>query len=598
MFCNKLVWKIPRHMESKHSSEEEVEAILKLKKKTTERSESWLLLTRKGDYKANLAAIKDEKSLQILAVRQSKEDNVDYVPCTTCFGFFNPKSLFKHKCKFNTTDSKLSKPLANSRALLGTSLSDGKFNAVHTHILSRMTKRDETFLVMKNDTTLLQFAATQLQCKERDRYGDIKYSLRLLASLLHKYRGVSGFPNAPAKDLVLVNNYDNVLEAAKQICIYEGPRQIQQPNKFRKVGFSLSNLALIVRAIALKEDCKFTIEKVRSFQELYETDWQIYARNAKAVYEEDKGIEPEQLPVEEDVKKFRSYCIKEIQSLVEKSKTDEFSVSDYKSLMKVTLARIMSFNARRGGETSKLKLKHWCGVEDDRWKRRFDLEHIDNITEKKLAERMKLCYVEGKKRCHKGHNLVPILFTSESVEAVRVLVAKRAFAGILSSNCYIFATGEESYLRGWDTLQGITRKIVNLQSPQLITPTRTRKFLATVLQLLDMNEAELNWMTNHMGHSKDVHFAWYRKEDATIELTKVAKVLCAVDRGENLTNKKIDEINQDVSDDESAEIIGEGQGGIEKGNVFSKEESSDKLPSQGTYNMFYNLRYNPFGCYS
>jgi len=54
-----------------------------------------------------------------------------------------------------------------------------------------------------------------------------------------------------------------------------------------------------------------------------------------------------------------------------------------------------------------------------------------------------------------------------------------------------------------------------LKSPQLLTPTRTRKYLATLLQLLDMNEAELTWMTNHMGHSKDVHMQWYRKEDST-----------------------------------------------------------------------------------
>ena len=36
--------------------------------------------------------------------------------------------------------------------------------------------------------------------------------------------------------------------------------------------------------------------------------------------------------------------------------------------------------------------------------------------------------------------------------------------------------------------------------------------------------------------------AWYRKEDATIELTKVAKVLSAIDEGEDLGNKNIDSL--------------------------------------------------------
>ena len=70
-------------------------------------------------------------------------------------------------------------------------------------------------------------------------------------------------------------------------------------------------------------------------------------------------------------------------------------------------------------------------------------------------------------------------------------------------------------------------KKINLQKPKLITPTRTRKLLATMLQLLDMND------------SKDVHFAWYRKEDANLELTKVAKVLLAIDNGEELKSKSI-----------------------------------------------------------
>ena len=41
----------------------------------------------------------------------------------------------------------------------------------------------------------------------------------------------------------------------------------------------------------------------------------------------------------------------------------------------------------------------------------------------------------------------------------------------------------------------------------------------------------VTWITNHFGHSRDVHFAWYRKEESTVELTKMAKLLVAVDEG-------------------------------------------------------------------
>lgn len=47
-----------------------------------------------------------------------------------------------------------------------------------------------------------------------------------------------------------------------------------------------------------------------------------------------------------------------------------------------------------------------------------------------------------------------------------------------------------------------------------------------------------------MGHTKDVQFNWYRKEDSTIELTKVARALMQVDVGsrDGLQNKKIDDL--------------------------------------------------------
>lgn len=128
-------------------------------------------------------------------------------------------------------------------------------------------------------------------------------------------------------------------------------------------------------------------------------------------------------------------------------------------------------------------------------------------------------------------------------------MSNRSVADLPEGNTYIFGCGELFY-RGWDTLQSIAKSITNLEKPKLITPTRTRKLLATILQLLDMNDAELSWLTSHKGHTKDVHFNWYRKENSHIELTKVAKVLTAIDEGKSVKNKKIDR----VLDDSATEI--------------------------------------------
>ena len=99
---------------------------------------------------------------------------------------------------------------------------------------------------MKNDRTLLLLGFSQMQLKEKDRYCDIRYTMKTLSKLLIEFRKISGKENAQSSSLVQCKNYDHVLQSAKNLTGYEGPRKIKKPNVFRKTGFSLSNLAVVV----------------------------------------------------------------------------------------------------------------------------------------------------------------------------------------------------------------------------------------------------------------------------------------------------------------------------------------------------------------
>ena len=48
-----------------------------------------------------------------------------------------------------------------------------------------------------------------------------------------------------------------------------------------------------------------------------------------------------------------------------------------------------------------------------------------------------------------------------------------------------------------------------------------------------------------MGHNMDVHREYYRLRESTVELTEVARLLCAIDEGStvNIQGKKPSEIN-------------------------------------------------------
>ena len=85
--------------------------------------------------------------------------------------------------------------------------------------------------------------------------------------------------------------------------------------------------------------------------------------------------------------------------------------------------------------------------------RRTDIEKLSDPVEVTLEKRLKICYVEGKKKKTKGNALVPILFMKETVDAIDLLIEHRQEMEILPNNEYVFARGEgKNYMIGWDTL--------------------------------------------------------------------------------------------------------------------------------------------------
>ena len=55
--------------------------------------------------------------------------------------------------------------------------------------------------------------------------------------------------------------------------------------------------------------------------------------------------------------------------------------------------------------------------------------------------------------------------------------------------------------------------------------------------MLNLESGELEWLSNHLGHSIDVHKEFYRNQEGAIQLGKVAKMLLAVDEGRILKNQ-------------------------------------------------------------
>lgn len=86
------------------------------------------------------------------------------------------------------------------------------------------------------------------------------------------------------------------------------------------------------------------------------------------------------------------------------------------------LARGLTFNIRRGGEVLNLKLTQSAATEDGRWKKNAQIYQLEDPVEKKLVDRLEVCYPAGQKKKSES-GLVPI--TEELVVAIKILVNER-----------------------------------------------------------------------------------------------------------------------------------------------------------------------------
>nr|CAI5839771.1 unnamed protein product [Callosobruchus analis] len=163
------------------------------------------------------------------------------------------------------------------------------------------------------------------------------------------------------------------------------------------------------------------------------------------------------------------------------------------------------------------------------WKSQGVAEMRESLTEfeTKLANALTVVEIVGKRE-----RKVPVLLTKEMKESIDFLLATRTSAGVPGENPFVFARlgDSNSYMRGHDCIKKWCFE-ANLESPETVTSTKFRKYVATVCQVFNLKENECDWPARHLGHDIRVHREFYRLHESTVELTKVSRLLLAVDQG-------------------------------------------------------------------
>ena len=102
------------------------------------------------------------------------------------------------------------------------------------------------------------------------------------------------------------------------------------------------------------------------------------------------------------------------------------------------------------------------------------------------------------------------------------------------------------HIRGTDTLRVLLSKC-GAKTPQHLRSTKLRKHIATVSQIMNLQENELDLLASFMGHDIRTHREYYRMPESTIQVAKLSKVLLKMERGDiqGLAGKRLTDIELD-----------------------------------------------------
>ncbi|XP_055006638.1 uncharacterized protein LOC129408046 [Boleophthalmus pectinirostris] len=232
----------------------------------------------------------------------------------------------------------------------------------------------------------------------------------------------------------------------------------------------------------------------------------------------------------------------------------EVSSVTWAGLAKVTLTQVILFNRRRSGQVSKMPLSAYMSPKNQDVLE--DLGEALSDLEKKLCQHFRRLEIRGKR----GRK-VPVLLTPAMQESLDLLVTKRDMCGVPQENTYLFARPHAfSCYRGSECLRHFA-KACGAKNPDTLTSTKLRKQTATLSQVLNLSNTELDQLADFLGHDVRVHRQFYRLPEGTLQLAKISKVLMALEQGRmaEFKGKGLDDITIDPEDTVMADSDTESQ---------------------------------------
>ena len=538
LYCDKPQSTLSRHLERKHGNESAVQHALSFEKKSKGRLEAWESLRNRGNYAHNVQVKLGKKKGELIPWRRNQQGQTkhrahDFLLCDGCKGFFFRKTLWRHMRTCSRRQGRIRSGRVQREALAQLPV-DPAAPAGYNELLESMVI-DDVSLICKTDVVIRQFGLRLFRKHgtERHQRQYVSCKLRELGRLVKELR--RNDPSATLAAYLTASKFGEVTGAVRRICRFdEQTNKYGVPSLALKLGHSLKKCAAIQKANLIQ--CEGDEKQIDGFIQLVEMEWtDVIARPAHTTLYEDKWNRSDLLPIADDLIKLQEHLTCQIEVATQNLK-DEPKAEHHKVLAEATLARLILFNRRRQGEVGRLKTEFFQKA--DKVQLQPDVEATLSPFERQLSENLKRVVVKGKK----GRG-VPLLLTTEVSEAITLLLDTKEKVGVKASE-YVFTTTAGEPLRGCDALKKFALAC-GAKHPEAITSTNLRKHIATVSQVLNLKNNELDQLANFLGHDIRVHREFYRLPESCTQVTKISQLLMAAE-GDCMAKhrgKSLDQLN-------------------------------------------------------
>ncbi|XP_070576783.1 uncharacterized protein [Ptychodera flava] len=545
VYCEKKYAKLPRHFQQKHKEEIKVCQAFSFPKGSKQRRLHLKRLMNRGNHAHNCKVLEKGSGNIVVRKRPTYEAAVyDYLPCTHCLAYFVRGDVSKHEkvCPFRPVKDEEGSASKSYRRLQGKSallLPVGKDASIglRENVLARMNV-DAVSMVVRGDRLIKQFGENLY--KKQGLGSDFQYvsqQMRELGRLVIAMREVTNDDELTLTHCIDPQMFDKVIKGVQNVSGYDEMNSAYKvPSLVMKLGKSLRKCGMICKGNAIKTEDQHLENKAQRFLQLADVQWEEeISSNALKTISERKRNKTMYLQLVSDMAKLHKH-MKRIASESAKQLKADPNEKAWAELCRVTLAQMILFNRRRSSEMSRMTMDDYENIH------RGINEGVDSCLssfEDHLCQKMNVVEVWGKR----GRN-VPVILTSCLKDQVDLLVSSRNKVGINKKNKYVFACLKNSEL----PVHGSTaiRKYADsagLLAPDVVTSTGLRKQIATLSQVFNLTEHEMDIIAGFIGHDIRIH----KLPNHTLQVAKLGRILMAFEEG-NITQfkgKTLDEIEVD-----------------------------------------------------